>query len=176
MLDKQVVRLEREKLPFEGKLDFLTCGGCGGIFPVSITEDEEGIKGFYKTSGFKRLSDLEEVGAAEVLTLLEKTIDAVEECGQYLIFPEEFVISSDTAYVDEKFRRIKFVYVPCHGEKSCGDKLIDFMEELKKITTDNGRLYLDMAKDLLSSGYVGSMRIRTAVLRLKHEIKICGIT
>ena len=89
MLDKQVIRFESGKIPYKRKLDYLVCGGCKGIFPVSIVEDEDGIKGFYKTFGYKKISCLGEVGAAGILKLLEKTMDAVEECGQYLIFPEE---------------------------------------------------------------------------------------
>ena len=176
MLDKQVVRLERDKLSFKDQLDFLACGGCKGIFPVSITEDEEGIKGYYKTMGFRKLSSFEEVSAADVLTLLEKTMEAVEECGQYLIFPEEFVISTDTAYVDGRFKEVKFTYLPSTRGKGWNTKLIAFIEELKQITTDNGKLYLDMVRELFSIESLSRTKIKAALLKLRHEIKVCSIT
>ncbi len=175
MLDKQVVRLDRSKLSFEGQMDFLTCGGCGGLFPVSITEDASGIRGYYKTSGFRKLSSLGEVGASDVLLLLEKTIEAVEECGRYLIFPEEFVISTETAYVDGRFRKVKFTYVPSSGEKDLNVKLGGFIEELKQITTDNGKLYLNMLRELISVRNLNRMKIKAAMLKLRYEIKMCNI-
>lgn len=174
MIDKKIVRLDKEKLSFEGKLSFLTCGGCKGIFPVSIVGDGKEVNGFYDTSGYRRLSSLEEISASQAVTILEKTIDAVEECGQYLIFPEEFVINTDTAYVDSGFSAVKFTYVP----SDCGDewsvKLLSFIEEFKTITTDNGRAYLDMAGELFSNENPGRAKTKAMLLKLRHEIRFCG--
>jgi len=175
MVNEQIVRFDREKICFESKLDFLVSGGCKGIFPVSIIEDEEGIRGFYKTFGYKKLSCLENIGAAEILTLLEKTVDAVEECEQYLIFPEEFIISTETAYVDSRFQRIKFTYIPSRREESRNIKLLNFIGELKKLTTDNGRLYLNMAEELFSVENLSRGKIKALFLRLREEIKLCDI-
>ena len=51
MLDRHIVNLDKEKLPFREKIAFLLNGGCKSIFPISIIEDSDGIKGFYKISG-----------------------------------------------------------------------------------------------------------------------------
>ena len=86
MLDKQVIRFESGKIPYKRKLDYLVCGGCKGIFPVSIVEDEDGIKGFYKTFGYKKISCLGEVGAAGILKLLEKTMTQWRNVGNISYF------------------------------------------------------------------------------------------
>ena len=160
MLDKQVIRFESGKIPYKRKLDYLVCGGCKGIFPVSIVEDEDGIKGFYKTFGYKKISCLGEVGAAGILKLLEKTMDAVEECGQYLIFPEEFVINT---------------YMPSIRQDSLETKMLDYIEELKSITTENGRLYLNMAAELFSTEDISNKKIKAVLLKLRQEINLCNI-
>ena len=175
MLDKQVIRFESGKIPYKRKLDYLVCGGCKGIFPVSIVEDEDGIKGFYKTFGYKKISCLGEVGAAGILKLLEKTMDAVEEYGQYLIFPEEFVINTETAYVDSRFEKVRFTYMPSIRQDSLETKMLDYIEELKSITTENGRLYLNMAAELFSTEDISNKKIKAVLLKLRQEINLCNI-
>lgn len=68
--------------------------------------------GYYSTSGYIRLSDLHELTVSGILTVAEETVAAIQECGQYLIFPEEYVINTDTVYIREDFKQIKFTYIP----------------------------------------------------------------
>lgn len=174
MPDNQVIKFKNEEL-YREKLDCLVSGGCRGIFPVSIVEEEGAFKGFYKTSGYKKISMLKSVEAAETLMILEKTLDAVEECRQHLIFPEEFIISTDTAYTDGGFKTVKFTYMPGGREESFNVKISGFTESLKKITTENGRLYLDMMKELFSTENLSKTRLKAVIVKLRQEIKTCGI-
>ena len=97
MLNKVMIKFKEEQLGYEEKMDLLTEGICKGIFPISIIKNQEGITGFYYTSGYKRISDCGLLGADKILTVVEKTISAMEECNQYLIFPEEFIMDMNTA-------------------------------------------------------------------------------
>ena len=51
MLNKVMIKFKEEQLGYEEKMDLLTEGICKGIFPISIIKNQEGITGFYYTSG-----------------------------------------------------------------------------------------------------------------------------
>ncbi len=99
----------------------------------------------------------------------------MEECGQYLIFPEEFVINAETAYVDSRFEKVRFTYMPSIRQDSLETKMLDYIEELKSITTENGRLYLNMAAELFSTEDISNKKIKAVLLKLRQEINLCNI-
>lgn len=170
-----MVKFNEEQLGYEGKLDLLVEGVCRGIFPISIVKNTDGISGFYTTAGYKRLSECKKLTAEKVLTVVEKTIAAMEECNQYLIFPEEFVISLDTVYIKEDFEKVKFTYVPDKSKLGAGKKLFLFLGELKIITTENGCLYLDMLRELFDTENLNVLKANLLITQLKREVNLCHI-
>lgn len=74
MLNKVMIKFKEEQLGYEEKMDLLTEGICKGIFPISIIKNQEGITGFYFTSGYKRISDCGLLGADKILTVVENHI------------------------------------------------------------------------------------------------------
>jgi len=175
MIEKKMIMIDEERLGFEEKLDILLNGGCKGIFPISIIKDDEGLKGFYYTSGYIPLALMDGISALEVLTLLEKTMEAIEACKQYLIFPDEFEISTETTYTSKDYEEVKFTYIPTEKESSASKKLALFVNQLKKITTENGALYLNMLEEMISLENLSFRGIKNMIIQLKQEIKICDI-
>lgn len=175
MLDRVMIKFKEEQLGYGEKMDLLTKGTCKGIFPISIIKNREGITGFYYTSGYKRLADCRSLEADKILTIVEKTVSAMEECNQYLIFPEEFVMDMNTVYIEENFKDIKFTYVPDKNKVGAEKKLCRLIKDLKRVTTENGRLYLDMLGQMFDTENLSAVKIRAFVLQLKREVKLCEI-
>ncbi len=175
MFEKSMVLLDENEIGFQERIDLLLNGGCQGIFPISIIKDDEGVKGFYSTAGYKQLAKMDCVSAGEILTVVEKTIEALEECRQYLIFADEFCISTETAYMDKNFQRIKFTYIPSEAKKNFSQKMVIFLGELKDITTKNGRIYLEMLEEFLSIDNLNMIKFKAFLLQLKREINLCNI-
>ena len=175
MIEKKMILIDEERLGFEEKLETLLNGGCKGIFPVSIIKDDEGLKGFYYTTGYIPLSVIEEASAFQILTLLEKTMEAIEMCKQYLIFPDEFVISTETVYTTKDYNEVKFTYIPEKIKNSASCKLIEFVKELKELTTENGKLYLNMLEEMIAVENLSFRGIKNMIIQLKREINICDI-
>ena len=175
MIEKKMIILDEDKLGFEEKLDILLNGDCKGVFPISIIKDDEGLKGLYYTSGFIPLNNLENVSTLQILTLLEKTIEAIEECKQYLIFPDEFVISTETAYVSKNYDEVRFTYIPTEKDSTAALKLALFVQQLKDVTTDNGILYLNMLEEMISLENLSFKGIKNMIIQLKREVKMCNI-
>ena len=175
MIEKKMIIIDEEKLGYEEKLEVLLSGRCRSIFPISIIKDDEGLKGFYYTSGFIPLTNLENVSALQVLSILEKTIAAIEECKQYLLFPDEYVINTETAYISKDYEEVKFTYVPKEKDASVSSKLALFVRQLKDVTTDNGILYLNMLEEMISLENLSFKGIKNMLIQLKREINICNI-
>ncbi len=175
MFDKVMIKFKQENIVYEEKMELLTEGICKGIFPISLIRTREGITGVYSTSGYIRISDCTQLGAGKILTIIEKTVMAMEECSRYMIFPEEFLIDTNTVYVKKDYDDIKFTYVPDKNNVGAAKKLFRFADELKRLATDNGRLYLDMLKDMMSAENIDPMRVRGFVSVLRKEALHCHI-
>lgn len=175
MFDKVIVKFKEEQLSYEEKIDVLTDGVCKGILPISIMKKGSEITGFYSTAGYKRIAECKILEADKVLTVVEKTISAMEECNQYLIFPEEFVLDINTVYIKENFENIKFTYVPDRNRIKAEKKLSCFIRDLKSLTTDNGRLYLEMLGQMADTENLSITKMKAFVFQLKREVNLCEI-
>lgn len=175
MYDRVMIKFKEGDFEYEEKKEVLTEGRCKGIFPISLVDTGSEIKGYYSTSGYIRLSCCKNLSAEKVLTIVEKAVSAIEECGQYLIFPEEFIMNLDTVYIKEDFEEAKFTYIPDKSKTGGLTKIVGFIHDLKKIATDNGKLYLDMLKDLFATERVSFVRIQAFIIQLKREVKLCNI-
>ena len=88
----------------------------------------------------------------------------MEECNQYLIFPEEFIMDMNTVYIKEDFENIKFTYVPDKNKTGAKKKLATFINDLKRSTTENGRLYLDMLVQMFDTENLSVMKNKSVYL------------
>lgn len=174
MLDKIKVAFDEKSLGYREKADMMAAGVCKGIFPLSLIKTGEKIIGFYQVKGYKRLSECKKLNAEEVLTVVEKTIAALQECESHLIFAEEILLSRDTVYIREDFNDIRFTYFPDKTKIGARRKLTLFIAELKDMTTDNGCLYLDMLGEMIAIENADIAKIKMFICRLKKEVRLCG--
>ncbi len=175
MFDKIMVLFKEEDLGYKKKAETLTGGGYKGILPLSIVRKNGVIVGYYATAGYKRLSDFNELTVSGILTVAEETVRAIEECGRYFIFPEEYVINADTVYIRDDFKEIKFTYIPDRYSVNGRKKFSAFLEQLKQITTENGCLYLDMLSQMSDTENLSLQKMKSFIIRLRREAGISGI-
>ncbi len=171
MVKKVNVTFRVNDLAYEDKLDVLSNNVCKSILPLSITRNSDIVNVYYDISGYKCLAKYNEISAENILTVLENTVKAIEECSRYLFFPEEFVINLDTTYIDIRFMKVKFTYVPDKDDISLAKKLAYFTNELRKITTDNGKVFLEMLSHIFSTENVSMQKLKLLIVKLKREIK-----
>ena len=171
MNNKVIVRLMEDGLMYEEKTKILTENICKTIFPVSILYKDDSVTGYYNTSGYKRLSSCNQLTAVCLLEIIEKIIIAIEECCQYLIFPEEYVINTNTIYVDERYKNIKITYIADKNYENVKNKFHRLLNSMKELTTEDGRTYLDMLMEISSVENVSYRKLRLLVSNLSQEAK-----
>ncbi len=171
MDDKVIIKISKNNLIYDEKIDILVEGVCRGIFPLSIVHKNDMLIACYNIAGYKRLSQFKNLSAESILTIIEKIIIAMEECCQYLIFPEEFIMNTNTIYVDEQLKTVKFTYIPDSDGEKIKNKFARLLNDLKITTTDNGRLYLEMLIQLCSVDNLSYKKLRLLVAKLSQEVK-----
>ena len=170
------VRFRKEDLGYEKKANLLTGGGCASLLPLSIVRMGEEARGYYSAGDYTRLGRCGELDAAGIMTVAWGVICALEDCEQYLIFPEEFVLDLNTVFVSPRLDKVKFAYVPDRHQRSARMKLPALFRDMRTVTTENGGLYLDMLVQLLDGGDLSLKKVEAFILRLRREISLCGVS
>lgn len=169
------INLKNKPVLYENKREKLIGGVCNEILPLSVIKGKKTLKGVYFTDGYRKISSLDILNASQALSVVEGTIVMSEKLKNNLFFPEEYILSPDTVYTDDKLEKYKLAYIPsvqqCRFEKS----MSCFIGSMKKYTTPNGILYLDSLVKLADCGNLRYERMVGFIERLKQEIWACGI-
>ena len=169
-MDKIIVRMRETECLYEEKIDLIKGGICSSIFPLNIIRCDSSIMGYYKTSGYRMIGSYNELTAKSIFIALEKIFQAIEDCTQFLIFPEEFVINLSTIYIDERFTHVKFVYIP---DEKCRykNRMQILINELKQITNDEGKYHLEKLEKIVSEENLSYLKNEYMVAKILGEIK-----
>lgn len=172
MKNKTIVRFKDKDYIYDEKVSMLLAGKCQSIFELTLLHKDEGIIGYYETSGYMRISELRNLTAKTALLLAEKIIMAIEECYQYLFFPEEYVINSNTTYVDFDYKIIKIVYIPDSRRETLMNKYLDILRSLKMATIEENQIYLEKLIDKVSTGRISTNKIRLLISKIIQEVNM----
>lgn len=171
MKNKIVVRFKCNGSMYQEKIDVLLSGNCKSIFPVNLMNKNEGIIGYYDTLGYKSISKFTDLTAKSALVIAEKVILAMEDCYQYLFFPDEYVLNTNTTFIDHNYNTVKLIYIPDIRSENLSKKYQGFLRNLKEITNENGKKYLDKLIGDCSSESVSINKIKLLNSRLIDEVE-----
>ena len=151
---------------------------CPAVLPASSVkrgDSEAGTVLIYDKEGFVKLSSLSNLNAADILTVAEKTLECTEICRDWLLFPEEYVLTADTVYISEDMTTVRLAWTM--PQQICSEKaaVSYFIYSLKTLTTTNGKTYLDTLGQMLECRNLRFSRVTAFINQLRQEINICGI-
>ena len=72
--------------------DILTSGRCSLFFPAGFIQDEEKIKGIYRTEGYRKLSSLSTISTEDIFTIVLSILDVYKRQGDNISDYEILVI------------------------------------------------------------------------------------
>lgn len=171
MDNKIIVRYAKEEFLYEEKLEILMEGVCKSIFPVSIIHEKDAILSCIHTSGYKPLSNLVDIPADVILSVIEKIIIAIEECSQFLIFPEEYVLNMRNIYINNNYDDIKMVYIPDKRREKVEFKLRFLLNKLKNTTKADEWSYINNIIEMYSVRGISLAKLKYLTSRVAQEIK-----
>lgn len=89
---------------------------------------------FYSTSGLVRIDEYVSahvMNIVELMKLMREVVRAVKHCSEYLIAPEELVLSRDMIFVEATGQRVKLVYLPEYrSSENLRERMADLSERL----------------------------------------------
>ena len=174
-MSRVYIDMRNKKQLYANKAEKIKCGICSEILPLSVIKSKRITKGVYHTEGYRKLSAFGEMNAAETLTVIEGVLVMMEKLKDNLFFPEEYILSPDTVYADEKKQKYRITYIPAGQEQKAEQVLSCFIGEMKRYTTPDGKLYLDALKNMAECGDLKTERMVGFIENLKREIRVCGI-
>ena len=126
-------------------MEILLNNKCEGILPFSRLRDGEINIGVYNCEGYMPLRELSNVSGLIALRILELLINTVEQLKDYLFYPDEYIISTDTIFINRDYTNLKFMYIPYKLRLSERRYYKNMVFYLEKVTTEIGREYLEKA-------------------------------
>ena len=81
------VNFNQGVLDFPKRKEILLIGRCQAIMPLNLAGEGSAAFGIYNTLGYRRISSGDIFTAWEVIQIAEKTLECIEICRDYLIFP-----------------------------------------------------------------------------------------
>ncbi len=171
----------RKKLPmYDNKAEKLKGGVCEEILPLSTIKYRRIVRGIYHTEGYRKLSEFSNLSVSEALSAVESVLELREKLRDNLFFPDEYILSADTIFVDEKLERFRLAYIPVAeiGNPEAGraeKSFACFIASLKRQTSEAGAEYLDRLSDFLMGAGANAEIAISFAERLKQEARTFGI-
>lgn len=166
-----IARVGDEKDLYREKINILASGVCKSILPMSLLHKGNSIVAYYNQSGFRRANSYFELTGQSSLMILDRLLFALEECEQFLIFPDEMVINANTVFVDEGFKTVKLTYIYDKAEVNINKKLLCFINDISQITTPDDRKYLKPIIKTMQAQTISCKQIRFVISKLILDIK-----
>jgi len=124
--------------------DMMLSGRINAILPMSSVEEEGKMVAVYSVED--RICVAEgSYSAANVLELTGRIMKMIEELEDILIKPEDIVLSVKVIFIDPEIRMTRICVIPNRSEsRNSKEKVSYLLEELKELTDDRGKAYLDI--------------------------------
>lgn len=175
MNGQRIISIGQRRSGYDHKMNIIRNHECPAVFPANVigTADRNTML-VYDTSGYVSLSQLRGVPVRQTMELFIAALRVMEVMKDYLLLPGSYLLSRDTLFTGENLKGMKIIYVPCKpfSQKT---SFIHLCNSLKEITTENGKLYLEMTSERILSTEPGIHALITYVNELIREVRMCGI-
>ncbi len=175
MGNKVMVSFSPDVLPYTKRLEILMQGTCKTFFPASIIQDQNCVRLYFETTGYRVLSQANPLTASALMETIRGVLEIMEAGREFLFVPEEYKLANETIYINEKTGNIRFIYVPEDRKLSYRKTVNNFLHGLHKITTEQGSNYLRIVDMTIREENFKVEKQLAFIDELLTEIKICGI-
>ena len=116
-----------------------------------------------------------DLSASQVLSVVESVLELREKLRDNLFFPDEYILSADTIFVDENLEKYRLAYIPIAETGRAEKSVACFIASLKRQTSDAGAEYLDRLNNFIMSTGASAEIAIAFTERLKQEARTFGI-
>lgn len=149
--------------------DVMLSGRINAVLPMSSFEEDGRILGVFSTENRICIAD-GFYSPVNVLELTERIIKMIEELEDILIRPEDIVLNDKVVFIDPDIRKTRICIIPDQSAKRSGKESVSYLlEELKELTDERGRAYLDIFIKKYNRTHFSTDRLVEFIEELKKE-------
>ena len=149
--------------------DVMLSGRINAVLPMSSVEEGGRIIGVYSIENMISVSD-GSFSPSNVLELTGRILKMIEELEDILIRPEDIVLSAKVVFIDPEIRKTRICVIPKMSEiRNSKENVSYLLEELKDLTDDRGKAYMDIFINKYNSTDLNTDRLMAFIEELKKE-------
>ena len=149
--------------------DVMLSGRINAVLPMSSVEEGGRIIGVYSIENMISVSD-GSFSPSNVLELTGRILKMIEELEDILIRPGDIVLSAKVVFIDPEIRKTRICVIPKMSEiRNSKENVSYLLEELKELTDDRGKAYMDIFINKYNSTDLNTDRLMAFIEELKKE-------
>ncbi|MBR3785482.1 MAG: hypothetical protein IKJ77_03670 [Firmicutes bacterium] len=174
--------MNQNKTVFYGKdgipkwmMEQLAMGIMDVFLPVSFIQDTAGISAVFQTGGCRPLHQMKQMSTEEVFQMFCNLIGQMEANERHYLFPDRYVISTETVFYDPLKSRIKMIFVPNEEGLPGKEQLCLLIRDCMNLASEEGRGYLEsLAEEICEKDFSYRGILHRCEL-LQQEVYVCDI-
>ena len=123
-------------------IERMLTGSMDCLLPMSLVEEDDHLYAVYSLVGYWEISG-KKFGAVSILEITERVIKMLEELKDNLIWPEDVILNKEIIFLDPGTRETRLCLIPEPSEVGGKENVSYLLEELKELTDEEGKAYLD---------------------------------
>lgn len=149
--------------------DMMLSGKINAVLPMSIVDEGDRILGVYSTEDKPCISE-GRFSPVNVLELTERILKMTEKLMDILIYPDEIVFSARVIFIDPVLRMTRICVIPQKKKETDPKESVSYLlEEIKELTDERGKAYIDIVIDRYRKGNFSTNRMMGLIEELKRE-------
>ena len=145
LIKKKRITIPLKRLPYPGKICSLTSSSCPAFFPASAVTDGGMIHLYYSVEGYRPLKQCRNLSAEQVLCIAKSVLRNISSCRDWLWFPEDYVLSADTVWVNGQ-GTVRFLCIPDPDGPKGLKRFCGLLSSMEQCTDETGIRYLQQLK------------------------------
>jgi len=167
---KMTVTLPKERFRHPFKIYGLAASDCPAFFPADIIEMDKTVHIRYSTAGYRPLAYCSNLGPVQTLMVLQAVIRNAEMACDWMWFPEEYVISCNTVWINS-CGKVRMLYIPDHSFRPYFRRLHSFLHELKKAAEPSVHILLQTIQNMISERTMQTSKLLSEIDQLLAEVQ-----
>lgn len=131
----------------------MVSGLSDAVAPLSVIKTDEGLLGVYDLTGLSDISRME-LTTRDVLDLVGRILDALDNLKDILIFPEDMVLNEKVIFIDDVTGKVRICVIRGNDDVTEKENVASLLDRLTALTDEKGAEYLDIfRKEYLERNY-----------------------
>ncbi len=167
---KRIIPVPVSCFSSSGKISSLAAAECPAFFPADVILLQDTVHLCYSTEGYRPLSRCRELKAEQVFAVVKAVICQVETARDWMWFPDEYVISEDTVWMNSK-GQVRMLFVPDDKPVPYSRRLQCFFHGLKRLSEPAVSFYLQTLQELIRSEPVRAEQLLSEIDQMHAEVQ-----